>query len=155
MALGQNQQQNFWNWFFYGGAKPRKPVKAIAFNQQQSGATPNSNAAWGGMEYEAKADEDLDAFAAQGYDAAQALGSVADVDCWALSDDSGASAASSTVPASSPKPPAPESKLPKVIAASMLVGAVGALVYGALAMPSEVGRGTRYNDPKRKRSPRR
>ena len=155
--LGQSsRQQGWWDWFFSGstGPPPSKGYKQVAFKQQQSGQVPTANKAWGGMEYEAKADEDLDAFAPQGYDAAQALAGsrLADVQQW------GVGLADDPVPAATPVPAAPappvaqpsaKNKAPIIIATSLVVGGLGAMLYGALTAPREAGSGRRLNGKRR------
>lgn len=130
-GMGQDsRQQSWWDWFFTGvGPKPKKAYKEVAFKRQQSGATFAPNKKWGGMEFEAEAAEDLDPFKAQGYDAAQALGSLGRIDQWGAGLGQ-TSPATTSVPASPPPTPvAAPSNAPKLLIGALALGAVGALAY--------------------------
>lgn len=148
----QSRQQGFWDWFFGGGAKPKKPYKEAAFKQQQSGKTFAPSKKWGGMEFEAEAAEDLDAFKAQGYDAAQALGRLADVSQWGvgLSDDPPPAppapvAASTPAPQSARKPDAGVSSVRLAAAALGLGGALAMAYHFATSKPDVRSNGRRRN----------
>lgn len=151
--LGQNQQQSFWDWFFRGGVgpKPKKPVKEAAFRQQQAGATYTPDKHWAGMEFEAEAAEDLDPFKAQGYDSAEAIAAMGDVTRWGLDladDPAPAAASASALPAPVASPAKEGSRVPALIATSLLVGGLGAMLYSAMMSPPEVGR--RFNRKRRR-----
>lgn len=135
-GMGQDsRQQSWWNWFFTGvGPKPKKPYKEASFKQQKAGATFTPNKKWGGMEFEAKAEEDLNPFEAQGYDAAQALGGLGRIDQWGAGLGQTPPAAVVPAPASAPSAPA-SSSAPKLLIGALALGGVGALVYSFVTAP--------------------
>ncbi len=134
-GMGQDsRQQSWWDWFFTGvGPKPKKPYKEVAFKKQQAGATFTPNKKWGGMEFEAEAAEDLDPFKAQGYDAAQALGGLGQIDQWGAGLADGTTP---TAPAPAPvapvAPAAPVAKSSKVLVGALVLGGLAALAYSAM-----------------------
>jgi hypothetical protein len=148
----QDRQQSWWNWFFGIGPKPKKPYKEQAFKQQQAGATFAPGKQWGDMEFEAEAAEDLNPFAATGYDSAQALGRLADVSQWGvgLADDP------------TPPAPAPVAVVPsgpgvprggQVLMGALAIGGAATLIVNhLLSKEKSVERPVARNRPRRRRN---
>lgn len=124
-AADKSRQTSWWAWFFGLGPKPAKAYRQVAFQQQQAGATFDTNPIWGDMQFEAARSEDLDVFAEQGYDAAQALAGrpmprLSGVEQW----DVGMSDVAAAI-----KQP---SRVPAIAATALVVGGLGALLYASM-----------------------
>lgn len=152
-AAEKSRQTSWWAWFFGLGPKPAKAYREDAFRQQQAGSTFDVNKAWGDMEFDAARSEDLDVFAEQGYDAAQALAGLpprlADVTQWqvGMADDPKPQVTAAQSP---PTPtvdaaPSPLGRASTVLVGSLALGALGAAAYGYMASKSEPETKTRRN----------
>jgi hypothetical protein len=160
-GLGQDsQQQSWWNWFFSGSDSPAPQTAyekhEASFNQQQAGAMPAPNSAWGDMAYEAPPVEDIDIMAPQGSDSAEALGMMVRSAGMGQAPDAAAPApapapAPASLPASSPAPADSHfARNAGIAVGALALGSGLALAYGWFSTPAPAPK--RFNSGRRRKT---